>query len=367
LHEPKSTLFEVRTTPYSGLGVYASQRIPKDTLLLKTDCVPISVILRQYRREVCAQCFAYERGRNLKIRDANTNFSFCSVTCLSDWSSQASGPEKQAWVAIEAFIRSKAGKAGRIAINSSVATQDGDGDTVLEDDPRRPTPDEINTFWDSVESTAYFIRQARNGSKTKPHVRAVNAALDILPDADVLYFLLAGVLCHYKGVHSTNDQDKTSWQSVLALSPDATPYYSSDSLHRHAYSYLQLLALCPVALLDSVTAQVCREAAARDAQNAFGIRSLEDEGSEFFGWAVWPAASYFNHSCSPSVSKKRHATTWTFSAGRDIDVGEELYISYLGGEEALLNRAERNKELKIWAFVCACVKCNGEESREMSV
>ena len=71
-------------------------------------------------------------------------------------------------------------------------------------------------------------------------------------------------------------------------------------LKAHVCSYLQLLALVPTPMLPSVTATVCRQIMARDSNNSFGIRSLEDDGSEFFGWGVWPEASFFNHSCQPA-------------------------------------------------------------------
>ncbi|KAH0023919.1 hypothetical protein KCU78_g5247, partial [Aureobasidium melanogenum] len=52
-----STIFAVRETAESGRGVYATQFIPKGTLLFETAEIAASVIYREYWKEVCSQCF----------------------------------------------------------------------------------------------------------------------------------------------------------------------------------------------------------------------------------------------------------------------------------------------------------------------
>ena len=66
---PTSQLFEVRHTPHSGRAVFATQDIPADTLVFLGDDLSLDVILREYRREVCGECFGYDRGRDLSVRD----------------------------------------------------------------------------------------------------------------------------------------------------------------------------------------------------------------------------------------------------------------------------------------------------------
>jgi SET and MYND domain-containing protein len=110
-------------------------------------------------------------------------------------------------------------------------------------------------------------------------------------------------------------------------------------------------------MLPSVTASVCRQTVARDSNNSFGIRSLEDDGCEYFGWGVWPEASFFNHSCQPNVGKRRVGREWQFWAARDIECGEELLISYLGGDEEDLDHVGRRDRLRVWGFDCSCSRC----------
>ncbi|KIK57318.1 hypothetical protein GYMLUDRAFT_172774, partial [Collybiopsis luxurians FD-317 M1] len=55
-----------KSTPYGGRGLFATHFIPKDTLLHTSSSPFASVIYRKYRKEVCADCFAYsfESNRN---------------------------------------------------------------------------------------------------------------------------------------------------------------------------------------------------------------------------------------------------------------------------------------------------------------
>jgi SET and MYND domain-containing protein len=336
--------------------------------------VPIALVLRQYRREVCGWCFAYERGQNLRTRDALTGFAFCGDACLANWKADVGDACDAAWGAVEDFVRRKSGVRRTGSGVMDVGDVDADGDIVLVDVSQRPGREEIEVAWAMVESTAHFIRQARAGSTAKPHRRAVSAVLDVSPHPDTLYLLLAGVLAHWRSDNSeldmsedppASDEDDSDvvdeqgvWAAFLSLTPDSMPYNSTQHLNDHIHAYLHLLALLPTPLLTSVTPIICLAIIKRDSHNSFGIRSLDDDGDEFFGYGVWPAASYFNHGCEPNVSKQRVGRRWEFWTQRAVKVGDDLEISYLGGEEVDMDMMERRERLKkTWGFVCACRKC----------
>ncbi|KAF2668924.1 SET domain-containing protein [Microthyrium microscopicum] len=359
------SLFEVTQTAHAGRGVFATKDVPKNTPLLATDFTSLAVIQREYRREVCANCFLYERGRNLKVRNTATNFSFCSTECQETWEISTGKLGMEAWESVEAFLKRKSGKMGSSGlVNGTAEPTDGDGDISMGDYPRRPSKVEIDAIWEAIEGTAHFIDQARKGSNAKPHRRAVQAALGVCPHPDILYFLVAGALAHHHSA-TTSELDRkgqTAWTSLLDLAADTTPFSSAFHLRQHVHSYLHLLCLLPVELLPSITPTVCHQIVAHDTHNAFGIRSLDDSGSEFFGWGVWPEASYFNHSCSPNVSKTREGRQWSFWARHDIKAGEQLNISYLGGDENDMPAEKRGKHTQsIWGFVCACARCAADK------
>ncbi|KAJ4335413.1 Histone-lysine N-methyltransferase set-6 [Ascochyta clinopodiicola] len=350
---PTTLLFEVRNTPTAGRAVFATQNIPQGGLLWRSDDLTLSVLLREYRREVCGQCFEYDHGRDLRVRDQTVGFAFCSKECQEMWTQWNGKIGVQAWAAVEKLTKSR-------------AKEDNE---MVEADLPRPSREDIKKAWEGVATQAALIRTARESEQarsrqaaehgthgnepvpiTKQHRKAVQKALQQRISPDVMSFCVSGIVWRYNSPQS--------WENVLALADDETPYHSSDDLQAFVRSYLHLLAILPVPLLPLVTPETIFLFSSRDSHNSFGIRSLEDDGSEFFGFGCWPAASYFNHSCGPNVEKNRQGRAWLFSAGTDIEKGDELNITYLSGEERKQDRASRMTTLKRnWGFDCRCMRC----------
>ncbi|ORX97799.1 hypothetical protein BCR34DRAFT_607141 [Clohesyomyces aquaticus] len=350
---PTSSLFQVCNTPHSGRAAFATRSIPANTVIFRSDDLTLSVLLREYRREVCAQCFMYEHGRDLKIRDQAVGFAFCSEQCQVKWQADTGDVGIQAWTAVEKLVKLRSKE---------------DSEMVDADLPR-PSRKDITNAWNSVEAQANLIRIARqefrvrvhlNGAAevhtngdvqvTKQHRKALQKALLNLINPDIMSFCVSGLLWIF---NKPEERER-----VIRLAADPTPYHSVDDLRFFTTSYLHLLAIMPLPLLSLVTTENIFTLSSRDSHNSFGIRSLEDEGSEFFGYGCWPAASYFNHSCSPNVEKLRVGRTWEFRAGKDIEEGEEVCITYLSGEERKLSRGKRMGTLrKNWGFECQCERC----------
>jgi SET and MYND domain-containing protein len=260
----------------------------------------------------------------------------------------------QAWAAVERLVKGRTKE---------------DEDLVKTGLPR-PQRKEIEEAWADVAPQATFVRVARQGAPdpfpktngikdtdgsesvqvTKQHKKALQKALMQPISPDVMSFCVSGILWRY--------QKPEEWSRVLALASDATPYHSTEDLQAFTRTYLHLLAILPLPILPLVTPETLFLLSSRDSHNSFGIRSLEDDGSEFFGYGCWPAASYFNHSCAPNIKKARVGRVWEFRAGKDIEEGDELCITYLSGEERGLSRGKRTLTLKKnWGFDCACARC----------
>jgi hypothetical protein len=281
----------------------------------------------------------------LDIRDKIVGFAFCSQACQDKWREENGEVGREAWAAVEDFVKGR-GKE--------------DNDMVDADLPR-PKVEDIKKAWESVAAQAALIRVARQGEAgqseeegaakvTKQHRKALSKARQATISPDIMSFCLSGILWqHIRPLE---------WDKFLALAEDRTPYSSIDDLLTYTKTYLALLAVLPVPLLPIVTAEMIYLMSSRDSHNSFGIRSLEDDGSEFFGFGCWPAASYFNHSCNPNLEKKRVGRTWEFRAYRDITKGDQICITYLSGEERRLSRSKRMITLrKNWGFECACERC----------
>jgi SET and MYND domain-containing protein len=340
-----SSIFAVRETAESGRGVYATQFIPKGTLLFETAEIAASVVYREYWKEVCAQCFKYDRGRNWKIRDQTAGHAFCSEECQTIWKNDTVNDEA-ASIAIEGL--------GKTAKQGSSDTDEDPAHSLP-----RPTTQEIDAAWAEAEETATKIRNARSSAKpSKPERRLLSQILATPPIRDVITYQLPALL--------TIANSPSLWSDVLILESEAIPYISPADLKFQITSYHHLLACAPLPLLDHITADNIRTLAAKSSHNVFNIWSqdLDDGGSggsECLGYGLWTAASYWNHSCGPNIRKRRNGRTWMFWAERDVQEGEALCISYLGGDERDMTRQERRTKLKEhWKFDCACKRCDEE-------
>lgn len=336
-HLPESTNFVLRDASGAGRGVFARKALPAGTHLLTTS-LPLSptahVILRPYRREVCAFCFAYDRGREWKVRPPRTSLSFCKDECYEQWGERHGEEGLEAYVIFEAFVQKQSKQHD---------------DTEMED-----------TFFDHAQAVARWgqatltgehLLAARKATRpSKEQKRLIRTHSEAKVDPDILSFLLSTAL---------TARASQSTPALLALEENPRVYETA-SLEEHIKAYHLLLAILPLEVLPNVRSDLCHEYVSRASHNAFSIRPTADgnHSGEFLGYGVWPEACFFNHSCRPNVRKSRDGREWSFWASTDIQEGEELCITYLGGEEKDLDVEQRRDKLKTeWGFWCGCKRC----------
>ena len=352
-------LLVVEDAPGAGRGAFATRDIRAGETVLIADDLTVHALFREYRGEVCWNCFAYNRGERLAIRDAVHGFAFCSEACRLTYTQQCDDVGLRARAAVEKLVKMKGARREK---------SDELVDRICQEP--RPTGAEIETAWKRAEADAAVIRNARvagqSGAIAKAERQVLQRALSAPASPDILTFQLSAVLMRYN--ESRGGASTVQWPHILELEPDTLPYVSAGDLGDYVTSYLHLLAVLPEELLTLVTAEMLHTVKTREVHNSFGIRSLGDEGSEFFGYGVWPSASYFNHCCAPNLRRKRVGRAWLFSAKHDIGAGSQLYISYLSGEDVeveALSWRERSRDLKrTWGFGCACDTCRSESANE---
>ncbi|KAJ1679952.1 hypothetical protein EV182_000982 [Spiromyces aspiralis] len=110
----------------------------------------------------------------------------------------------------------------------------------------------------------------------------------------------------------------------------------------------------------------------REMANSFGIwdppmctSEMHDQEQELIGCAIYPTAVFFNHSCCPSVTKKREGRVIKFIANQRIEAGQELYISYGNVSEPVGER--RRRLLDHYFFLCQCERCVSEHLATLSM
>ncbi|KAJ9656395.1 Histone-lysine N-methyltransferase set-6 [Neophaeococcomyces mojaviensis] len=377
---PATDTLVIRDTPAAGRAVFArTDNLPGTHILsTSTELSPIAhVIFRPYRKEVCTQCFLYNRGREWKIRDATVGTAFCTIQCEASWRAANDEICLEASRAVETLIKTSHKRRSKHDVEEETTSRPLDGTS--------PRVDKISSEWSAAERLGESVVRARRTTKPTKTSRAIlRSASEFMPDPDILTYALCGVLSAYKAqelsakmapdAHIAPTSAAELLPSLYQLTPDDRVFMSSPTaaspLEDYVLAYLMLLAVLPMPLLHLVSIDLIVNLASRASHNAFSIRpegiTDGDQSGEFLGWGVWPEASFFNHSCRPNVTKERKGRIWLFRINTTdlIASGQQLCITYLGGDERDLDVHERRKRLQEqWGFVCQCDRCT-EESGE---
>ncbi|KAG6329351.1 hypothetical protein ID866_9737 [Astraeus odoratus] len=349
---------ELRTTPHGGRSFFAACDIPPGTRILSSPSPFAHVVYRDYRREVCTQCFVYSAGDLAVARSRvwDVKWSpdgpgasaawFCSEDCKKIWEQDRTGPLRMQIDAILTKAQAascRKGKASNLALPSLC--------------PEAPiTQDAIDQAWKDVEALA--------SSQALLSAYCATLGLEDM-ELEIARSLASAIVCRYVSERlddTTTDEDvdmHSSWPHLLRLQNNelanvrARPYILSAHLRVYAF----LCNALPKYLKPYMS--TVREVLARDTGNAFGIWD-GDRRDEMFGWGIWTSASYFNHNCAPNVRKVRHARALHFETSRAVSAGEELCISYVDTDQPV---EQRRGDLETsWFFRCSCDRCERESS-----
>lgn len=361
----ESDYVEFRTTQHGGRSLFAARDIPLGARVHSSSNPFAHVIYKDYRREVCAQCFAYAASDSTPLEVAQSRVWsikrkpegcqastawFCSEDCKEAWEKDEAGPLQMQMDATLTKAQVASRRKGRNSTNISSF-----------DSAAEITQDAIDQAWRNVDELV----------ASKAQLAAHCATLD-LEDAelDIARFLVSAIVRRHVSerprsntegvVDSDPHRNYTSWSHFLRLQNNelANVRERQHILSAHLRIYAFLCNALPKCLLPYVPTTV-REVLARDTGNAFGIWD-GDRRDEMLGWGVWTSASYFNHSCSPNIRKMRQGRTLHFETSRAVSAGEELCISYVDTDQLV---EQRQKDLESsWFFRCGCSRCKLEST-----
>jgi hypothetical protein len=291
---------------------------------------------------------------------------FCSEVCKGGWREEVGEEGVEGVRACEAAIFA----AGKKKKRGEEVREGGAGE------------DEVESAWRAgevvgIEVVKLRMLATRGGKAGRRDIVQAVALVDEMrydDDEDVLRFLLDGITRRFQeGHHPSPPPGLPTWDSLRSLVPTLSLYASPSSGHEHLASHIRiyhsLLLSLPLPFLPYTTPTTVLTLLTRDAGNSFGIWEQDpltpslDRG-QLIAYALYPSSSYFNHSCTPTLSKERKNDVWEFKLKEDVGEGEELCISYLGGGESEDRSARREKLSKGWGFECACARCVREGEGE---
>lgn len=347
-----SPFFAVSQTKYGGRGCYSYNDILAGTEVARVPIPLSSTILKEFKKEVCCWCFRYQGGRTMKHRleKGPLTLYFCSEYCVGRFHQyDVNNVCFDSLMIVEEHFRRQKGEP-------EPSEPDGDID------------DAIATEWAAVALWEEQIAKMKPSKRQTliPHLTGAEY-LDVKYIVGVLFqqykhasaSLPSDYLCDIDG-----DAAEAFELAVFAtLDSNEIPKVRRYPYLLHSYitMYKFVRLTCRPELQPYITIENIRNIIGRQLMNAFGIwLEVSDprEDKEFFGYAVYPSASMFNHSCSPNIVKTRVNNSVVFKTLRDIAAGEELCINYGYTLEETVE--VRRKDLQEWFFECSCEQCEKE-------
>lgn len=304
-----SPYFELQTTTHGGRSIFVISDVAPGTRIHSCEAPFAHVIYKVYRKEVCAQCFAYSASdhspstvgssRTWSIkwsRVGATTAWFCSDACKDSWERDEASP---LLMEVDALL-----SKGQTATRKRFKTQEEEVKVkamLLSFEPGDGsiTQGVIDAAWQSAEALV----------ASKAHLTLYYSTLHLEDmELEIARSLAAAIVHRYcdqrlsaSDPTSQTTRNRTeSWPQLLNLQTNELCNIQTRPYMLAAYLriYVFLSNALPKHLRKYIS--TVREVLARDTGNAFGIWD-GDRRDEMMGYGIWVSASYFNHSASVAV------------------------------------------------------------------
>lgn len=322
------SLYDILSTPYGGRGAFAREAIPQGTMILACAAPYAHVVYWEFRREVCAWCFAYsfESGRSKwAVRLAGSEHAggnggvwFCTDACRADYICEHEvfegyGAEWRTEINIM-IEKMLSGNSNRTTAGLAVPPA---GLVYLETIvPTDITPEYLDVAW----AAARDVSDKRRGwteEMTQFEVDTARFVLDGLlrkiieeanPSAEMLDRLVEVTPGYCVGAGRWADymELQDNEYALMRTSPHML------ASHIRVYRFLRhVTTMLPqvrsklneksVHVIEQLRKNLAtptdtRALLGRDSGNVFGLwDTATDEGSEMLGWGAFVFGSYFNH------------------------------------------------------------------------
>ncbi|CAF3717439.1 unnamed protein product [Rotaria sordida] len=390
-----SSHFSVKPTKYGGRGCFADTDLAQGTIVHECSMPLSSTIARPFRKEVCESCFKFLHGKTLKFKlmsrmnnqynstsvstsasasDSSLALYFCSQPCMDKFIAlDIDDLYRESLLNVESlFIKS----LNRCQYNLKREKQQEEAETEaelkLENELKQAKDIElfISQKWKEAEINCQ-LQLSKLKSKQRKNF---NNLIHLIPKINENEYMeikyIIGILFQmYKRDNCENN--KLSSSSSVSLSSlelqifqllqlndieKICKYpYLIHSYTNKIYKFLKISTL--EKLQPYIIPSIIRSIIGKSLTNAFGIWSIDepDGNKEFFGYSLYPSASFFNHSCNPNLIKIKKGAKIIFKLSKNIKKNEELCINY--GNSINDDLEIRQKDLKEWFFDCLCERC----------
>ena len=331
-----SPYFSVKSTEYGGRGCFANCDLTEGTIIHQCHLPLSSSIRRSFKKEVCEYCFNYLHGKTLKYK--LMSLYFCSQSCLNSFQElDIDNLFLQSLFNVEnLFVK---------GLKRQQSNQREDEDKEEEMIRQLKQSENIELFIDEK------WKQMEIELELKCKQKHVIPSMNENEYLEIKYIL--GVVFQMYKQETFEVEVFEHLQSNDVAKVFAYPYL--------LYSYLKIYKILKLStqkkLQKYINAKIIRSIIGKRLTNVFAIWCEDELGEEkeFFGYALYPSASFFNHSCQPNVIDQRIQSKYIFKLSRNVQKDEELVISYIPSENIPFQL--RQQQLKQWFFDCLCQRC----------
>lgn len=310
----KHPALEIKQTPFAGRTYHTSHALVAGTCILDIATPYADTIYKQFRNEVCAECWKYDGGRRAFLTSRefgeSAGLSFCDDRCKERWLGREGEEMVQLLTELETARRRKQkGKEKEEQTQTVFTTQD--------------TERYIIDSWEAIRREFTRMKAARQWKTLQ---------LDDF-EADMARYVLIALYHYARGSlkngasDSTNSNQSTShldfgmasWEDFTALQSGELQQVSKfpELVNNHIHIYQALRSrfgnlpaqesTSPARnrLAEILSTEHVRKSLGVDPGNSFGIWEVPvTEESEGLGFGVYPIPSFFNHS-EPCSSSRR--------------------------------------------------------------
>lgn len=301
--------FQILVSPFAGRTYHSTRALLKGECILDVSTPYACTIYKQFRSEVCAECWKYDGGRRTFLTSREfgetAGLMFCDDRCKQHWLSREGEEMVVLLVELEGARRRKA--------NGRDDTRAPERSTTV----REIKEEHISQAWDLVrqQSTqAKSLKQWKNIQLDEFQadmaryvlVSVYHYARELQAQSDSLHGegSFASAQCHSRGPVRFG---MASWHDFAALQSGELnqvrkfPELLSD--HIKIYKVLKsrfnsrtIISPTLTTLGELLTTENVRTSLAVDPGNSFGIWEIPvTEESEGLGFGVYPIPSFFNH------------------------------------------------------------------------
>ncbi|CAF3234746.1 unnamed protein product [Rotaria sp. Silwood2] len=390
-----SSYFFVKPTKYGGRGCFANSDLAQGTIVHECSMPLSSTIARPFRKEVCGSCFKFLHGKTLKFKlmsrknkqnnftpasasDSSLALYFCSQPCMDKFIAlDIDDLYRESLLNVESlFIKGLNQCQYDLERKKQQEEAETEAELKLENELKQAKDIElfISQKWQEAE-----INCQLQLSKLKPKQRKnFNNLIYLIPKINENEYMeikyIIGILFQmYKRDNYENNKLSSS-VSLSSLELDIFQLLQSNDIEKICkYPYLlhsytnKIYKFLKISTLEKlqpyIIPSIIRSIIGKNLTNIYGIWSIDDEpdgNKEFFGYSLYPSASFFNHSCNPNLINIEKGAKIIFKLLKNIKKNEELCINYAN---AINDDLEiRQKLLKEWFFDCLCERCVEERN-----